>query len=161
MSQWVKYLHGKGCRFNQNKWDGISDGISTHTILFRMVDIHDGEAMMSLLKCGYQNIYAAGYRYDSKINKRGAPLTVTPLGLLTILNTGNSNYDNTCIKMFIDFVEFIMTNVDQFGGEARVLNHIIDTNAAKLILTFDKQNKIRQHLIQLGRKHHIDISRKG
>ena len=122
---------------------------------------------MCLLECGYQNVYGVGVHYGTH-----RWTYVTPLELLTmhmrITDTNNNcndhDYDIYSINdMFADFVYYIITNVNQFGGEKRICNYIIDSNAAQIILNFKENNVIliRQLFVEMAKRNQIDLSREG
>ena len=54
--------------------------------------------------------------------------------------------------MFANLVEHIMTNTNQFGGETRVCQYIVDSNATKMICTFDINGSIRKKWNQMAKK---------
>ena len=60
--------------------------------------------------------------------------------------------------MFIDFCQYIMTHSDQFGGEWKVLKHIIDTtNATLTILELHEHNPTRKFFVSIAAKYQINI----
>ena len=125
------------------------------TILTDLMQKYDIETMMCLLSCGFNIIY----QKELQFNLFDKP--VTPLESLCIrvknefyhdgINDDNKNIN---IKVFIYFIDCIMKNMKQFGGEKKVLNHIIDTGAAKIILDFNHNDliPIRKRWVQIAQK---------
>ena len=102
---------------------------------------YDIETMMNLLSCGFNIIYQKELQFKL-FDKHVTPLESLCIRVknefcLDSINCGNKN-----MKVFIYFVEYIMKHMKQFGGEKKVLNHIIDTGAAQIILDFDHKDLI-------------------
>ena len=140
--KWVKYLCSKGfrsvCTTSQVK----------STLLTDLMKMYDIEAMICLLKCGFQNIYHKEAQFNL-FDKHLTPLESLCIRVKNEFHRGD--YDNKNMKVFIYLVDYILTNMKQFGGETKVLNHIINTGAAQIILDCDDEDliPIQDHLVEL------------
>ena len=142
--KWIKYLCSKGCRLG-----GTRSGVKWRwTILTDLMKMYDIEAMICLLKCGFHRIYHEEAQFNL-FDKHVTPLESLCMRVKNEFD--HDNYGNKNMKVFIYFIDYIMTHMKQFGGEIKVLNHIINTGAAKIILNCDHQDliPIRQNLIEL------------
>ena len=150
----------KGCKYESLDSIGI-DCLNADTLLISIVNRQMRKAMDRLLSTGFGEIYV---KCCGK--KETALQILVTRATEYIIKRDEYNYNevptgNTCVDMFCDFCWYILTHCDQFGGEIKVLEHIMnDTTAAQLILNFqiDPTNKIRQQFVQIAHKNDIRIS---
>ena len=124
----MEYLIVKGAKLN-NEYDDHQN-----TSLMMCMEQGNARAMNLLLKHGFKDIY----------HKNIASLTA--LGLMTKLNR---------VEMIVQFCQYILINNDQFDGEIKVCQHIIDTGVAKVIMGLDEKNVTRKHFCQMFQKHQL------
>ena len=124
------------------------------TILTDLMQKYDINTMMDLLSCGFNIIYQKELQFNI-FDKPVTPLESLCIRVKNEFYHDCINYGNKNMKVFIYFVEYIMKNMKQFGGEKKVLNHIIDTGAAQIILDFDHKDliPIRELWIEIKQKH--------
>ena len=145
----------KGCKYED--LDRIF--YQKDTLLISIVNRQMRKAMNRLLTTGFPEIY---------VKSRGKKQTALQI-LVTnvreyIMNKDDYDYievgENVCVDMFCDFCWYILTHCDQFDGQTKVLEHIMnDTTAAQLILYFqiDPTNKIKKQFIQIAQENDIKL----
>ena len=139
----IEYLISRGCNVND----------SGHINVFiRFIQVQHHHAMHKLLECGFRNIY-----------KQDDVTCKTPLEVLVQLTENERKNSREfrkplSMEMFIDFCQYIMRHSDEFGGECKVLKHIIDTtNATSTILGLQQNHPTRKHFIAITAKYQINI----
>ena len=156
----LEFFLSKGCKYQDlDIIDWQSD-----TILHSIVKVQNRAAMNRLLNLGFQDIYVC-------------ECNVAALEILARNASGKTVYNKEGVRvssrfvcysrhldMFSDFCWYILTHCDQFGGEIKVLKHvIIDTIAAKLILKLqiDPANPIQKQFIQIAQRLYTLVSQLG
>ena len=141
----VEYVINKGATFKDGDLNLMVEmsGINSTIIILYFIISDRGCAVSNWLKC-------ASFRSDIESEKL--------LQALTLITNLYVDGDIHRRQKVIAICKYIMKHSNHFGGEILVCNHITNSNASRIILNLKRQNPTRKNLIQMAKKHQIELA---